>query len=690
MRRVSLITWTAFLFALIVRAVSAQTSYPFLFGIYPCGLQRGTSTQVTLYGLHNYHGAYRVLIEGTGVTGEVVVPQEGWSQDASKAVNEIALKITAAPDAPLGVREIRVVTPRGVSSVGYLVIGDEPEVVEKEPNNAREQAQEITLPITVNGRIQQGEDLDVYRFTAQAGEEITFAVLCARLQDKIHDLQQHADPLLTLRDSTGRELASNDDYYRADPLLHYRFEKAGDYFLEIRDVSYAGNPYWIYRLTATRRPFVTALLPMSAQPGTAVEVQTVGFNLGGSPNARLEIPAGAPMGEQWVQLKTASGTTNPVPVLVTDMPTRTTAAAPPMDAPEALAVPSSVSARLSRPGEKHRYKFQAAKGQMFTFEVLARRFDSRIDSTLTLRNAQGQEIASNDDALGPDSRIDWIAPDAGEYLLDVQDLHQRGGENFVYLLTARQAGPDFTLRSDDDKMKLAPGSHGVWYIGVDRRFGFNSEVKVEVKGLPPGVTAHPLTIPPNVGQGCLILSCAPDAKIDTGLVEVIGKATVPGPDGQPVTLTRRATPQSEIYVPGGGRHMQNVNTQAVAVTEPSDIVVKLSTTSLTLDPGGTARVEVTIERKPGFTRPVTLDVYLRHLGAVYGNPLPPGVTLDEGASKTLLGENETQGHIVLRANPDAPPVTNLPLAVLGQVSINFVVKVSYSGPPLLLTVNRKM
>jgi hypothetical protein len=690
MQRLCLIMLTTLLLSLVVSAGSAQTSYPFVFGIYPCGLQRGTTIQATLYGLHNYHGAYRVLIEGTGVTGEVVVPQDGWPADASKPINEIALKFIAAPDAPLGVREVRVVTPRGVSSVGHLVIGDEPEVVEREPNNAREQAQEITLPMTVDGRIQQGEDLDIYKFRAQAGEQITFSVLCARLQDKIHDLQQHTDPILTLRDSTGRELASNDDYYRADPLLHYRFEKAGDYYIEIRDVSYAGNPYWIYRLSITRRPFVTAVLPMSAQPGTAIEVQTVGFNLGGSPNAKLEIPAGAPMGEQWVQLKTANGMTNPVPVLITDMPVRTTAAAPPMDSPETLNVPSSVSARLSKPAEKHRYKFQAAKGQMFTFEVLARRFDSRVDSTLTLRNAQGQEIASNDDAHGPDSRIDWTAPEAGEYLLDVQDLHQRGGENFVYLLTARHARPDFTLRSDDDKMKLAPGGHGVWYIGVDRRFGFNSEVKVEVKGLPPGVSAAPLTIPPNVGQGCLILSCAPDAKIDTSLVEVIGTATVPGPDGQPIILTRRATPQSEIYVPGGGRHMQNVHTQAVAVTEPSDIVVKLSATSLTLDPGGTARVDVTIERKPGFTKPVTLDVYLRHLGTVYGNPLPPGVTLDEGASKTLLGENETQGHLVLRANPDAPPASSLPIAVLGQVSINFVVKISYSGPPLLLTVNRKM
>jgi len=680
--------------ALITAQTHAQTSYPFLFSLYPCGLQRGTTAEITLRGLHNYHSAYKVLIEGSGVTGEVVPPKDGWPKPDEKTkavpqINEITLKITAAPDAPLGVRELRVVTPRGVSSVGLLVVGDEPETLEKEPNNDLAQAQEIALPVVVNGRIQQGEDVDSFKFTAQAGEEITFAVLCARLEDKIHDLQEHADPKLTLRDSAGRELIDMDDYYRADPLLHYKFEKAGEYVIEIRDVRYAGNPHWTYRLSATKRPFVTALLPMGVRPGTAVDVTPVGFNFGATKTARLEIPSTTPMGEQFIQLRTASGMTNPVPIVVTDLPEKTLLSAPPMDAPESLTIPAAINARLSRPGEAHRYKFHAAKGQMFTFEVSARRLDSRVDSVLTLLNAQGKEIAENDDAHGPDSSLEWTAPEEGDYLLDVRDRHGRGGEHFVYLLAARPAGPDFALRCDDDKMKLGPGNSGAWYVHVDRKFGFNAPVTVEVKGLPPGVTATPLTIPPNMGQGCLILTCAPDAKMDVGVVEVVGTATVNGPDGQPVTLTRRATPQSEIYTPGGGRGLYPVSTQAVAVTEGTDIVLELSATNVTLEPGGTAKIDVTVKRGPHYTKPVTLDVYLRHLGAVYGNPLPPGVSLDEGASKTLLGEKETQGHIVLKANADAPPVTNLPVAILGQVSINFVVKVSYAGPPVLLTVTPK-
>jgi len=76
---------------------------------------------------------------------------------------------------------------------------------------------------------------------------------------------------------------------------------------------------------------------------------------------------------------------------------------------------------------------------------------------------------------------------------------------------------------------------------------------------------------------------------------------------------------------------------------------------------------------------------LQHLGSVYGNPLPPGVSVVEGKSKTLLGTGST-GHIVLKAAPNAQPIENVPISVLAHVSINFVVKISYSSPPIWLSV----
>ena len=106
-----------------------------------------------------------------------------------------------------------------------------------------------------------------------------------------------------------------------------------------------------------------------------------------------------------------------------------------------------------------------------------------------------------------------------------------------------------------------------------------------------------------------------------------------------------------------------------------------------MKPGQEARIDVTLERRPDYTKGVTLDVILRHLGSIYGNPLPPGVTIVEAKSKTLVGAG-TKGIIVLKAAANAPPMENVPISVLANVSVNFVVKISYSSPPIQLTVQK--
>ena len=76
-------------------------------------------------------------------------------------------------------------------------------------------------------------------------------------------------------------------------------------------------------------------------------------------------------------------------------------------------------------------------------------------------------------------------------------------------------------------------------------------------------------------------------------------------------------------------------------------------------------------------------------GGVHGNPLPPGVTVKEAGSKTLLGPKETKGKIILQAAPTAAACDKVPIAVMGHVSINFVVKTAYASAPILVTVRPK-
>ena len=75
-------------------------------------------------------------------------------------------------------------------------------------------------------------------------------------------------------------------------------------------------------------------------------------------------------------------------------------------------------------------------------------------------------------------------------------------------------------------------------------------------------------------------------------------------------------------------------------------------------------------------------------------PDRPAVDADHGADaetgrgqEGLLGGG-SKGHFVLKCAPNAAPVENVPISVLAHVSINFVVKVSYSSPPILISVRK--
>ena len=132
----------------------------------------------------------------------------------------------------------------------------------------------------------------------------------------------------------------------------------------------------------------------------------------------------------------------------------------------------------------------------------------------------------------------------------------------------------------------------------------------------------------------------------------------------------------------------DVNLQTVAVTSPSDISkVEVSTNNITLKPGQEVKIEVTVQRRADYDKGVFLDVLLQHLGSVIGNPLPPGVTIVPGQSKTLLG-NTSKGFITLKAAANAEPIDNVPICVIANVSVNFVVKIHYASAPILISIKK--
>jgi hypothetical protein len=692
---------------LIVAAAAAQTnnSYPMLMSVKPAAAQIGQTTEHEVNARYNLHGAYQIIVAGEGVKGEVVPPEkkEGEKPPETKPnLPKIKIRFTVAPDAVPGVRDFRIITPQGASTVGQIVIARDPIVSESADNDTAAKAQEMTLPATACGTIEKAEDLDFFKFNVEAGTALTFHVRSQRLLNRLHDMQIRVDPMITLRNATGGTLATSDNYYAGDPLLYYKFDQAGEYLLEIRDVRYQGNGDWTYSIEINSRPFITQALPLAVKPGVETKLTLVGYNLPPDGSADLTLPAETPAGMRWVSPPVGGQPANEFAVFVTGLVTVAEAplSAAPADAaanPAATAqpftVPSVLNGRIETPGEIDRYAFEAKAGDKLSFEVVARRAWSGLDPIIRILNDKGGALSESDDMVyhrvsSADSWLEnWSAPADGKYILEIRDLHLRGGPQYTYAVQVTRAEPYFLLEADTDKTLLAPGVNAVFYVRGLRKNGFAGDIQLGVEGLPPGVTAVPGKILANANDGCVVLLAAADATAGAANIRITGSATHPVPNGEPLKLSAVAQPLQEYYSPGGGRGNSPVDLHTVSVADPMDIrAVKLSTTAVNLKPGTSQKIEVTIERAPGFKGNVTLDVLYQHLEQPFGNSLPKGVKMDGANSKTLLTGEETKGFITLVAAADAPAVEKQLVPVMAHVSINFVMKHTFCGAPVFVTV----
>jgi hypothetical protein len=382
----------------------AQTSFPMITHTTPVAVQRGKTTEVLVQGKMNFYGAYQVLVEGEGVQAEVV----GAKADTKPPkplpqVAQVKLKLTVNPDAAPGVREFRVATTLGISSIGQILVVDDPVIEEAKDNNTLDKAQVVAIPSVLVGKLEVKEDLDFFKFTAKEGEYLSFEMFCARIQDKIHDLQNHAKPMLVLYDEEGRELAANDTFYFADPLLTYKVTRSGTYYLQVRESTYDGDPRWVYAVVATNKPYASHVYPMAGNPGKMMQVEPVGSAKQIKPRVSLQVPDR--LGVQQIQLDLGGVKTNPVTFIVSDLPQVLEEEG--NDTPDKatrVTVPCGINGRLEKNRDLDHFIFKGTKGKAILFEVKARRFGTLLNSTahvvLDVMNARGDVIAGSMDTHG--------------------------------------------------------------------------------------------------------------------------------------------------------------------------------------------------------------------------------------------------------------------------------------------------
>lgn len=212
----------------------------------PLGIAPGVPTRLVLRGLR-LDQATEVRCQEPRATAKLLkkskvgVPNP---QDLARVGDtQVEAEVTLPPDYPNRTVTVSVLTPAGESPAHALRIDRGPIVAEKEPNNGFRQAQPLQLPQEVEGRIEQGKDVDLYRFDGTAGQRIAMEIFAARFGSAL-------DARLTVYDAEGRILASCDDVAgSADPRLEVTLPRSGVYYVGVIDANDQNGPAHVYRLS---------------------------------------------------------------------------------------------------------------------------------------------------------------------------------------------------------------------------------------------------------------------------------------------------------------------------------------------------------------------------------------------------------------------------------------------------------
>ena len=199
-----------------------------------------------------------VTEKGAEINAETQSQIIAYLTSAARASGGLTAELSIISDAPIGMREIRVVGKHGTSTAWPFEVSQTADVLETESNNTPETATIIELPSLINGLINPGGDEDYYVFEGEKGQRCVFSVNAYRLNNIS---QQFFNPTLSLFDAKGVELARSNGFYSLDPLLDVTLPADAFYVLRIRDLLHRGNPDSVYRLTGGVLPYNTYLFP---------------------------------------------------------------------------------------------------------------------------------------------------------------------------------------------------------------------------------------------------------------------------------------------------------------------------------------------------------------------------------------------------------------------------------------------
>ncbi len=442
--------------------------------LFPAGGQRGTTVEVELAGKQE------------------TWPVSAWASAPGlsfEAGDKGKLKITIAPDAEPGLHWARIYDPAGTSPPQPFVVGTLAEHVEKEGNNAPLTAEAIgSANVVVSGKLGSNGDVDVFRVPLAAGQTLVASLVGHET------LGSPMDSVLHVVSPTGQQLAYNHDGRGLDPEIVFTAPAAGDYLVRVfgfpsqpnSTIGFSGSEKHLYRLTLSTAGFVDYPWPLAVTRGASASIALVGWNI---PAELATVTRDVPANVNSLSISDPR-LANVTRVRVESHATLIETEPNGIDAPQAIALPATITGRIADRADIDAYSFEAAANQQIELALESRSLGYPLDGVLEITGADGKRIQKIDDVgAGRDPSHVFTAPAAGTYQVRVSDLNTAGSERHVYRLRLLPTVANFEVAASAESFTIEPEKPAEITLAVDRRNGFAEEIEFTVVGLPAFVTA---------------------------------------------------------------------------------------------------------------------------------------------------------------------------------------------------------
>jgi hypothetical protein len=573
---------------------------PFLAGVFPLGVRQGAAGDVAITGFNL--GADRVKVNAEAAAE--------WKATAPLKLN----------------------TAGAAANTLKLAVGRYPEVMEHEAPSSLNSPQTVNVPITVNGRIWDGV-VDGRTENRSDGASEGQPVPVSRIANASNS-QTSSRPVAT---SPNRPV---EDFYRFKArkgqrltieIEAQRFGSPLDSVIEVLDAKGAPIPRVIARclletqLTLNDRDSATRGFRLLNWNGIHVN----DFLLAGNELVQIDVLPKGP--DEDTFLKSFLGQR----VAFEDT------------TPEAHAV-NSTAYKVSL----HSPLPSAGPDQN---RPDATRFASNGLPVVTIyyRNDDGGPM------YGKDSRINFISPEDGDYIVRVKDVRGSQGERFAYRLSIHEPAPDFVLFADPENPNVPRGGSIPITITAYRADGYNGDIHVKLLGLSAGFSATTGVIHSGQNSTVLLISAANDANASFPLRVQATAET----NGQ--TITRALNTEDRVAI--------------VSVAPAPELMVWTEPAQVTLEPGGSAYVNIKIKREREFAGRVPFDV----------RNLPHGVIVtDVGLNGVMITEEEITQRFRLAAEDWVAPMEQ-PVFVVGRIETSSPQRSDFPAKPFMLIIRPK-